>query len=135
MLINAGQFPIVRVQFNATSVHAANQSPFADFDALLDRNQPFVFINDEGLGSERHEQSQEEMQAIVPWRKKNRHALRERVKGSIYIEPDTDNRMAAESFARTYEKFWGYPMLIVADENEALALAQKILTDCHVSQQ
>lgn len=129
MFINADQFPVVRLQFKATPVDGSNSSPFAHFDALLERNQPFVFINDEGLGNERHEQSKEEMQAIVQWRKVNRVALRTLVKASIYIEPDTANRIAAEDFALTYEKFWGYRMLMVDDEQEALVLAHKILTD------
>ena len=33
----------------------------------------------------------------------------------------------ANAFALMYEKFWDYPMLMVATKDEALALAKKLL--------
>ncbi|MHC8380606.1 hypothetical protein [Pseudomonas sp. LB3P14] len=126
MLIDASRFPLVWMQI-ATPSKNPGDSPFAEFEALLARKEPFVLLNDEGLHQGSHEHSPDEMKQTSLWMKRHKSDLRTFVKASIHIEPSTPKRLAARAFAIVYEKFWGYPMLMTATKKEALALAQKLL--------
>ncbi len=61
------------------------------------------------------------------WMKAHKNELKTFVKASILIEPNTVKRAAARPFAIIYEKFWGYPLLIAASKEEALATAKTLL--------
>ncbi|SKC74305.1 hypothetical protein [Paraburkholderia hospita] len=126
MLIDAAQFPLVWMRINAPS-NNAEASPFSEFEALLAREEVFVLLNDEELDKGEHEHSPEEMKQTSLWMKRHKSELRAFVKAAIYIEPSTAKRLATKAFAVVYEKFWGYPMLMVASNDEALALAKKLL--------
>lgn len=126
MQIDATQFPLVWMRLNAPGTDP-EASPFAEFEALLARKKVFVLLNDEGLDKGDHEHSPEEMKQTSLWMKRHKSELRALVKAWIYIEPNTAKRLATKAFALVYEKFWGYPMLMVATKDEALALAQTLL--------
>ncbi|MDN7669591.1 hypothetical protein QZM08_25345 [Burkholderia vietnamiensis] len=126
MLIDGTQFPLVWMRLNAPGTDP-EASPFAEFEALLARKEVFVLLNDEGLDKSEHEHSPEEMKQTSLWMKRHKSELRAFVKAGIYIEPSTAKRLATKAFTMVYEKFWGYPMLMVATKDEALALAQKLL--------
>jgi len=126
MFIDASQFPLVWMRLNAPGTDP-EASPFAEFEALLARKRVFVLLNDEGLDKGDHEHSPEEMKQTSLWMKRHKSELRALVKAGIYIEPNTAKRLATKAFALVYEKFWGYPMLMVATKDEALALAQTLL--------
>lgn len=126
MLIDATRFPLVWVQIAATRENPA-ASPFAEFEALLARKEAFVLLNDEGLDAGEHEHAPQEMKQTSLWMKRHKSELRAFVKASIHIEPSVAKRLAAKAFAVVYEKFWGYPLLMTATREEALALAQKLL--------
>ena len=126
MLIDASQFPLVWIRFNAPGADP-EASPFAEFEALLARKEVFVLLNDEGLDKGDHEHSPEEKKQTVLWMKRHKSELRAFIKAAIYIEPSTAKRLATKAFASVYEKFWGYPMLMVATRDQALALAQTLL--------
>ncbi|PMX27496.1 MULTISPECIES: hypothetical protein [unclassified Pseudomonas] len=126
MLIDATQFPLVWMQISTPSKNPED-SPFAEFEALLARKEVFVLLNDESLDSGEHEHSPEEMKQTSLWMKRHKSDLRAFVKASIHIEPNTAKRLASKAFAVMYEKFWGYPMLMTVTKEEALALAQKLL--------
>ena len=128
MQIDASGFPLVWMRFKAPATDP-DASPFAEFEALLARKQGFVLFNDEGLDKSDHEHSPEEKKQTALWMKRNKNELRAFVKAAIYIEPSIAKRMATKAFASLYEKFWGYPMRMVATRDEALALAQKFLSD------
>ena len=128
MFIDATRFPLVWIQI-ATASRNPEDSPFAEFEALLARKKSFVLLNDEGLGRGNHEHSPDEMKQTSLWMKRHKRELRAFVKASIHIEPSTTKRLAANAFAVIYAKFWGYPMLMTATKEEALALAHKLLSD------
>ncbi|WP_115718848.1 hypothetical protein [Gallaecimonas mangrovi] len=127
MFIDASQFPIVWMRLNVPGTDP-EASPFAEFEALLARKRVFVLLNDEGLDKGDHQHSSEEMKQTSRWMKRHKSELRAFVKAGIYIEPSTAKRLATQAFTRVYEKFWGYPMLMVATKDEALALAQTLLS-------
>ncbi|ASA57938.1 hypothetical protein [Vibrio gazogenes] len=128
MQIDTAQFPLVWTRFNAPGTDP-DASPFAEFEALLARKTVFVLLNDEGLDKGDHEHAPDEMKQTSRWMKNHKSELKAFVKAAIYIEPNIAKRMATKAFASVYEKFWGYPMVMVATKDEALALAQKFLAD------
>jgi hypothetical protein len=130
MLIDATQFPLVWMRFSKRGSDP-NASPFAEFEVLLARKEMFVLINDEGLDKGEREHSKGEAKQITLWMKRNKTDLRTFIKAGIYIEQNAAKRLAAKVFASVYEKFWGYPMLIVATKDEALTLARTLLSDEH----
>lgn len=126
MLIDTTQFPLVWMELNSRN-SPSDASPFAGFEALLARQQPLVLLNDEGLNNGQYEYSVEQMKYMTRWMKSHKDALQSYVKAAIYIEPDESKREATVAFGRTYEKFWGYPMLMAATKQEALTLAKRLL--------
>jgi len=126
MLIDTSQFPLVWIQLNTPGTDS-EASSFAEFEALLARKEVFVLLNGEGLDKGDHEHSPEEMKQTSLWMKRHKNELRSFVKAAIYIEPNTAKRLATKAFAIIYEKFWGYPMFMVANKNEALDLAHTLL--------
>ena len=132
MLIDTSTFPLVWMRFNASG-NDPEASPFTEFEALLARKEVFVLLNDEGLDKGDHEHSSEEMKQTSRWMKRHKSELKAFVKAAIYIEPNTAKRLATKAFSLVYEKFWGYPMLMVATKDHALALAQQLLSDEQLS--
>ena len=130
MLIDSTQFPLVWIQFSK-SPSTPNAPLFAEFEALLARREVFVLINGEGLDKDEKEHSKEETKQTTLWMKRNKAELRAFIKAGIYIEPNAAKRLAAKAFAVVFEKFWGYPMRIVATKDEAVALAQSLLAQQH----
>lgn len=94
---------------------------------LLAREQAFVILNDSGVDESEHEHTQEERKQTSLWMKQNKAALRQFVKAMVLIEKNHAKRIAAKAFSVMFGKFWGYPMLIVADTEQAQELAQKLL--------
>lgn len=125
MRIDATQFPFVWLQ--KTTLGDSQEKSLAEFEALIARNQPFVLLSNEGLDKEQPEHSPDEMKQMALWMKRHKSELKRSVKASIHIESSLTKRLAGKAFAVVYEKFWGYPMLMTATEDEALALAQKLL--------
>lgn len=128
MLIDPADFPLVWMCMKAQSIKPET-SAFVEFEALLARRHPFVFLNDEGLDDSRQERSPQEMKEASLWMKQHKNDLRAFVKAAIFIEPDADRRLANEPFAQVYERFWGYPMVIVASMGDAIGLAQQLLNE------
>lgn len=127
MHIDAIQFPLVWIQI-ATPSKNPEDPPFAEFKALLARNEVFVLLNDEDLDEGEHEHWSEEIEQTSLWMKRHMSDLRAFVKASIHVEPSTAKRLPSKALAIAYEKFWGYPILIAATKEEALAMAHNLLT-------
>lgn len=125
MRIDATQFPFVWLQ--KTTLGDSQEKSLVEFEALLARNEPFVLLSNEGLDQGQPEHSPDEMKQMALWMKRHKSELKRYVKASIHIESSLTKRLAGKAFAVVYEKFWGYPMLMTATEDEALALAQNLL--------
>ena len=128
MRVDAAQFPFVWIQMAAPGKDP-NVSPFTEFEALLARQEVFVLLSDESTIHGEHEHSPEEMKRITRWMKAHKSELRAFVKASIHIEPNKVKRLAAKTFAIVYEKFWGYPLMMASSKKDALATAQKLLSE------
>lgn len=125
MRIDATQFPFVWLQ--KTTLGDSQEKSLVEFEALLARNEPFVLLSNESLDQGQPEHSPDEMKQMALWMKRHKSELKRYVKASIHIESSLTKRLAGKAFAVVYEKFWGYPMLMTATEDEALALAQNLL--------
>lgn len=71
----------------------------------------------------------ERMKQTSLWMKKNKVEIRAFIKGMILIEPNAGKRIASKAFAIMFGKFWGYPLLVTASQEEALETAQRLLKD------
>jgi len=127
MQIDTAHFPFVWIKMAAFR-RETEVSPFAEFEALLARKEEFVLLNDEDIVKGKHEHSPEELKQTTRWMKAHKKELREFVKASIHIEPNKVKRAAAKSFSIIYEKFWGYPLVIVTSKEEALTIAHQFLS-------
>ncbi|MEE4619856.1 hypothetical protein [Pseudomonas viridiflava] len=125
MRIEANQFPLVWLQ-KATQGYSQEDS-LAQFETLLARHEPFVLLSNEGLDKEQTEHSPDEMKQMALWMKRHKSELKQYVKASIHVESSLTKRLAGKAFSVVYEKFWGYPMLMTATEDEALLLAETLL--------
>jgi len=128
MRIDATQFPFVWMQIVAPD-KGSDTSPFIELETLLARQEVFVLLNDEGMAHSKQTHSSEEMKQTTRWMKAHKSELRAFVKASICIEPNNVKRVAAKPFAIVYEKFWGYPLMMTASKEEALAVAKKLLSE------
>ncbi|WP_127168264.1 hypothetical protein [Xanthomonas sp. BRIP62415] len=126
MQIDASQFPITWMRKSMSAAGSAI-SPFVAFEALLARKEVFLLINEDGLDGGEHPHSPEEKKQMSLWMKRHKNELRTYVKAAIYVEKSSAKRLASRAFASMYEKFWGYPMLMVATKDEALTLARTLL--------
>lgn len=123
MLLEDQDFPIVRLHYDRSGPNGLAEG-FAAFEAQLARGKAFVLI---GRGANEQAQDHEERKQVALWMKRHREPLRQHVLALVYIEPQAANRFVARSGADTYAKFWGYPMLVTASDEDALAVAARLL--------
>ncbi|MRH98643.1 hypothetical protein [Agrobacterium tumefaciens] len=125
MRFDTSTFPIVWL-------HAADNLPddeisdFAKFERLLDCRQSLVFITNHTFCT--CDSSDANLtRRKIEWLRRHRPQLQRQVKAMIQIEPDARKRRSALGFARLFFTFWGYPLLIVEDEIDAIGLALELL--------
>lgn len=125
MLLEDATFPIVRMHYNRTGPEG-DDGGFALFEALLAQPRPFVLI---GLGAPdaEHEHTHEERKQLTLWMKRNREPLHRLVKAMVYVEPQRAKRFVARASASVFAKFWGYPMVVAASEEQAVTIAERLL--------
>jgi hypothetical protein len=123
MLIDDDDYPMVRLHYDRSGPGGLAEG-FARFEVQLDRDRPFVLI---GRGADTQAQDHEERKQVALWMKRHREPLRQLVLALVYVESQTANRFVARSVAETYAKFWGYPMLVTASDEDARAVAARLL--------
>lgn len=124
MYIDSSSFPLVRMGYERDKAVPVDRL-LEDFSALLERGQAFVFFSDGDMSQE--ERSPEERKQVVLWMKARRPALQRLVRALVHAEPDARKREQARDFAQMFGKAWGYPMLLVASEEEARQRALDLL--------
>lgn len=126
MILESSNFPIVRV-----SIHKGDPiAGFTAFEALLARQQAFALISleEKDQGEDKPEETHEERKQTALWMKKNKEALRSYVKGMAQIEPSAAKRLSMKAFLPVFSKAWGFPLIIVASDEEAQEAAHQLLT-------
>ena len=125
MLINSSDFPYVWMNLAQEPGHD-HEKDFAEFEANLQRGEPFVILTDTAPADD-HEHSPEEKKRTALWMKKNKVELRKRVLAMIMIEPNSAKRLGFKAFAVVFAKFWGYPLLLAASREQAMETARELL--------
>ena len=125
MSINSSSFPLVWMNLTQEPGHD-HQNDFDEFEANLQRGQPFVLLTDT-VPAEDHEHSPEEKKRTALWMKKHKDALRKLVLAMILIEPNAAKRLGFKAFAVVFAKFWGYPLLLAASREQAVEMASELL--------
>ncbi|CAI0978004.1 hypothetical protein [Serratia entomophila] len=125
MSLDSANFPLVWMRQNGRDT----QAELAAFSALLARAEPFVILSDRRVGDAGEEPDRDQRTQVALWKRDNREALKLWVKGMIMLEPDAAQYAAAEAFAEYAAKFWGYPVLVAADEARARLLAVTLLSE------
>ncbi|MCM2438527.1 hypothetical protein HGO34_02190 [Agrobacterium vitis] len=124
MNVDSSDFPFVRMNNDAPSV-APVEELLRQFSDLLARNEAFLFMSEGAFDTSGD--NVEDRKKVSLWMKANKGEIRRLVKGHIHVQPDTVKRVAAKAFALISEKFWGYPMFIVATPEEAQEKAAALL--------
>ncbi len=117
-------FPIISVSYQHTEYVSVDET-IAVYESLLEKQQPFVFVSQEGMS--RDKSDHEERKRVASWVKTNRERLAKYVKALIHIEPEESLRLEAQKFANNFIKFSGYPMYIVENRDKADQVIQAVL--------
>lgn len=124
MYIDSSSYPLVRMSYERDKAQPVDRL-LADFSALLDRGQAFVFYSDGDMSQQEH--SPEERKQVVLWMKARRSELKSLVRALVHAEPDAKKREQAQALAQMFGKAWGYPMLLVVSTQEARERALELL--------
>ncbi|OFA03439.1 hypothetical protein [Duganella phyllosphaerae] len=125
MSINSSNFPLVWMNFTQEPGHD-HQKDFDEFEANLQRGEPFVILTDT-VPAEDHEHSPEEKKRSALWMKKHKVQLRKLVLATIMIEPNAAKRLGFKAFAVVFAKFWGYPLVLADSREQAMEMAGDLL--------
>ncbi len=125
MSMNSSNFPYVWMNLTQEPGHD-HEKDYAEFEANLQRGEPFVILSDTAPNEE-HEHSPEEKKRTSLWMKKNKRELRRLVLAMILVEPNSTKRLGFKAFSVVFAKFWGYPLLLAASREEAEEMARKLL--------
>ncbi|MER9234601.1 hypothetical protein NKI56_21290 [Mesorhizobium sp. M0622] len=128
MVLDTSEFPLVWMRNVAATGPSDADAVFTVFEELLRRGETFILMSEPSDHSPAHEHTQEEKKRTSLWMKKHRRELK-LVKAMVMIEPSIAKRLAMKPFSMMFEKFWGYPMLMANNRDEALAIARKLLND------
>ncbi|MET4674688.1 MULTISPECIES: hypothetical protein [unclassified Luteibacter] len=125
MSIDSSNFPLVWMKLTDEPGHD-HEKDFAEFEANLQRGEPFVLLTD-SAPAEDHEHSPEEKKRTALWMKKNKVELRRLVLAMILIEANPAKRLGFRAFSVVFAKFWGYPLLLAASHEQAMDMARELL--------
>ncbi len=125
MSVNSSDFPFVWMNLTQEPGHD-HEKDFAEFEANLQRGEPFVLLTDTAPADD-HEHSPEEKKRTALWMKKHKIELRKWVLAMILVEPNSAKRLGFRAFAVVFAKFWGYPLLLAASRQQAMEMARELL--------
>ena len=127
MPFDNSNFPLVWMNHDEDP-HHDHDKDLKTFEENLQHGDPFVILTD-NAPNEDHEHSQEEKKRTILWMKKHKTELRTLVRAMIVIEPSAAKRMAFKPFGVAFGKIWGFPLKITSSHEEAMELAEKLLSE------
>ena len=128
MILDSTYFPLVWMNVGSAAIDTRDEG-FAAFEALLARAEPFVLLDADRARQPEREPDHEERKQLALWMKRHKAALRAYVRGQVLIETDSLKQQAALLFAPKFEAFWGYPLHIVATQEEAFQVANRLMAN------
>nr|WP_319248550.1 hypothetical protein [uncultured Celeribacter sp.] len=129
MPLDITNFPIVWMSYDEAPDHHHDED-YAALEACLKRGAPFVILSDNApTEDEDHDHSQEERKRTALWMKKHKAELRALVLAMIVIESNAAKRLAFKTFGAVFSKFWGFPLRIALTREEAMDVAESLLSE------
>lgn len=126
MSMNSSEFPLVWMTLTQEPGHD-HEKDFAEFEANLQRGEPFVLLSD-AAPTDDHEHTPEEKKRTALWMKKHKADLRKLVLAMIMIESNPAKRVGYKAFAVVFAKFWGYPLLLASSREQGIEMARELLS-------
>lgn len=126
MYLDIRDFPVVRMG-NDPADNVPIDTLLAQISDLLERDRPFVFISEMDSDNGQEKGNVDDRRKVALWMKANRTPIRQLIKGHIQVVTDAGQRAEFMAFAAGFEKFWGYPMFVVATVPEAQDKALSLL--------
>lgn len=126
MKIDTKEFPIVTMQYN-TPEPLQIDKVLEQFSELIARDRPFVFVAQGGFGDSNSDVS--DQKKLTLWMKKNKAEIVKNIKAHVHVVTSDIEQKAANDFAPTFFKFWGYPMFTAGSIEEARHMAHELLTN------
>lgn len=131
MPLDITNFPLVWMSYDEAPDHD-HDADFAALEASFARGAPFVILTDTAP-TEDHDHSHEEKKRTTLWMKKHKADLRTLVRAMIVIEPSSAKRLAFKTFGVAFAKFWGFPLRLALTRNEAVEIAETLLSESGAS--
>lgn len=126
MNFDTSTFPIVWLHASYNE-QGDEGSDFVKLERLLDRRQPLVLVTDHAF-STCDSGDLIAARRKIDWLQRHRPCLQNQIKALFQVEPDAQKRKNARGFEKVFLDFWGYPLLLVEHETDAIGLAVELLT-------
>ncbi|MDR6514594.1 hypothetical protein [Chryseobacterium camelliae] len=127
--INDKDFPIVfmNIEHDEEKEHSHDED-LQEFEKLINRQEKFILINEGKTPDTDYKHSKEETKMINRFLKTNRAKLKQWAVAMIQVESSSLKRLAYKPFQTIFEKFWGMKLVIVPTRQEALQMADTLLS-------
>mgnify|MGYP001272961311 CR=1 FL=1 len=126
MRIDIADFPIINMDYSAPYATDFREI-LACYDKLFAKEQPFVIIGEGESSKEEAEQAKEDRKEVAAWANQHKLQLKQWVLSSFMVIPDLQKRDSMKLYTPVFEKFWGYPFIVVASREEAYLKAIALL--------
>ncbi|AYM14702.1 MULTISPECIES: hypothetical protein [Agrobacterium] len=126
MNFDTSTFPIVWLRASCNEQDDEGRD-FVKLERLLERQQPMVLVTDHAFCTY-HSEDAIATRRKINWLRRHRSSLQNQIKALIQVEPDAQKRKSAHDFGKVFLDFWGYPLLVVEDETDAIGLALELFT-------
>lgn len=126
MQIDIQDFPLVRMDYSGEGKQTVEET-LQIFEQCLQRKQAFVFVAGGADFDKNPDESVADRRTVSLWMKQHKVELRDYVKAMYYVETSSVKRLAAKAFSVIYGKFWGHPMIVTENRDEAVLQARQLL--------
>ena len=126
MQIDMTEFPIVKMDYSVP-YNTDFREILQHLSDLLARKKPFVIIGKGERSEEDEAQSRVDRHEASIWAKDHRAAIQKWIKMHYYVETDAEKVLEMEEFSVIFEKFWGYPLIVVPSMEDAYQRAETLL--------
>lgn len=126
MQIDTTEFPIVKMNYSVP-YNTDFREVLHSLNELLSRQIPFVIIG-KGERSEKDEaQSRADRHEAGDWVKEHKEEIQKWIKMHFYVASDPVKVAEMEEFSVIFEKFWGYPLVVVPSVEEGYKRGRALL--------
>lgn len=126
MQIDIQDFPLVKMDYSGEGKQTIEET-LQIFEQCLQRKQAFVFLAGGADFDKDPGESVADRRAVSLWMKQHKVDLRDYVKAMYYVEQSSVKRLAAKAFSVIYGKFWGHPMIVTENRDDAVRQAYALL--------